>query len=132
MIGLDTNILIRFIVQDDPEQSSRANAFIEAYITLDTPGYINPIVLCETVWVLKRAYNYDKMVIMQVLRQILNTRELVVEQSDAARQALEAYSAGEADFSDYYLGAMNRMAGCQRTVTFDRAAGQHPDFDLLK
>ncbi len=131
MIGLDTNVLIRYIVQDDPAQSRKASAFIAARISAETPGYINAVVLCEVVWVLKRAYHYDKKIICGIVRQILQTRELVVEESDAARQALCAYEEGKADFSDYFIAAMNRLAGCSSTATFDHTAARHPDFLML-
>ncbi len=131
MIGLDTKVLIRFIVQDDPSQSVKAEKFISAKIDTDSPGYVNAVVLCEVIWVLKRAYHYDKPVIISILRQLLNTQELMIEQSDAARQALASFATGDADFSDYYIAAMNRLAGCKYTATFDRQAGKHADFVLL-
>jgi len=132
MIGLDTNVLIRYIVQDDPKQREIANRFFATKISVEKPGYINAIVLCEMVWVLNRAYHYDKPVILSILKQILNTKELVVDQWDAARQALQYYEQGEGDFSDYYLAVINRLAGCRHTVTFDRRAAVLGDFLLLK
>jgi predicted nucleic-acid-binding protein len=131
MIGLDTNVLIRFIVYDDPIQRAKADKFIIENISMDNPGYINAVVLCEVVWVLKKAYHNNKQVILSILQQLLNTRELIIEQSDAARQAVDFFETGEADFSDYYMAAMNRLAGCKYTATFNRYAGAHYDFNLL-
>ena len=64
MIGVDTNVLVRYIVQDDVEQSKIASRFIEGLISSSKPGFVNQIVLCELVWVLKRAYHYDKTIII--------------------------------------------------------------------
>ena len=79
MIGLDTNVLVRYIVQDDPAQSAAANTLIEAKCTVDAPGRVDAIVLCELAWVLESAYGYQKEVVVSVLKQLLSTAELSVE-----------------------------------------------------
>lgn len=131
MVGIDTNVLVRFIVQDDPDQSARAGQSLTTALSPDSPGYVNAIVLCKLVWVLKRAYKYPKPLILAVIEQLLNTRELALEHPDAARSALQSWQKGEADFSDYYLAAINRLAGCSTTITLDLHAGDHPDFTLI-
>ncbi len=131
MIGLDTNVLIRYIVQDDPDQSRKASQFIENNCSHKVPGFINSIVLCEIVWVLKRAYGYNKNLIIVVLKQILITAELEVENSDCALLALRDYEHGKADFADYYIAEINREKGCEYTVTFDQKTSDCPRFSLL-
>ena len=132
MIGIDTNILIRFIVQDDPRQSRIATNFLERHLTKENSGFISQIVLCEVVWVLKRAYGFEKAVIVRVIRQILDTTELTVEHADSARQAVSDFEKGNADFSDYWIGLSNQFVGCDYTVTFDSKAASHPSFRLCK
>ncbi len=131
MIGLDTNVLIRYIVQDDPEQSVKASAFIEENCTPDNPGYINHIVICEIFWVLKRAYKYDKEIAIDVLQQLLITREFMIENAGYVGQALHAFERSDADFSDLLIGINNSKQGCEYTITFDRKAAQSAEFQLL-
>jgi predicted nucleic-acid-binding protein len=131
MIGLDTTVLVRYIVQDDPEQSEQATRTIEEHCTVKQPGFINRIVLVELVWVLKGAYGYDKTIIESVLQQILTTAELVVEKSDVAWHALQALQKGTADFADYLIASVNKRHGCQTTVTFDRNAAKNKYVQLL-
>ncbi len=124
MIGLDTNVLVRYIVQDHPQQSARAAAFIESQCTADDPGRIDSIVLCELVWVLESAYGYQRDTVATVLRRILETAELITEDPAYAWTALRAYASGPADFADYFIGLRNHERGCKTTWTFDeKAAG---------
>lgn len=124
MIGLDTNVLVRYLTQDDPEQSTRANRIIEAQCTRHAPGRVALVVLCELVWVLRGAYRYDKSQVVEVLEQILATVELVVENEDIASRALSAYRSGSADFADYAIAYGNDAAGCEVTYSFDRRLGE--------
>lgn len=119
MIGLDTNVLVRYLTQDDPEQAEQASRLIEGRCTSATPGRITQIVLCELVWVLQRAYGYSKTQIIEVLDQMLVTAELRIEHEPLARQALDAYRSGPADFSDYLIALNNQSAGCEATYSFD-------------
>lgn len=126
MIGLDTNVLVRYVIQDDPDQGPAAARLIEAQCTADVPGRIDHVVLCELVWVLETAYGYARAQVASVLRQILGTAELVVESPRLAWAALRAYEAGPADYADYLIGQRNRAAGCEITCTFDRRAARSP------
>jgi predicted nucleic-acid-binding protein len=128
MIGIDTNVLVRYIVRDDPEQTRIATRFLEKHLTAGNPGFISQVVLCEIVWVLKRAYGYDKSVMLQVIKQILSTQEFKVEHAECAWQAVGDFEKGNADFSDYLIGSSNRLQGCEYTVTFDKEALTHPAF----
>lgn len=131
MIGLDTNVLVRYIVQDDPEQSALATTFIESRCTTDSPGFVNNVVLVELVWVLERGYSYPKSAILSVLKQLVVTAELKLEHSDSVREAVRLYEMGSAGFADCLIAALNRQYGCSMTMTFDRRAGKHPDFALI-
>lgn len=132
MIGLDTNVLVRYIVQDDPVQSKSATRWIEKNCTADTPGCVNVIVLCELTWVLSRGYGYGRDTVTAVLRGVLSSPELQVEENEAVWQAVKMYEQGAADFADGLIGIMNKHAGASVTVTFDRKAAKESCFELLK
>lgn len=124
---LDTNVLVRYIVQDDPEQAEAAERLIESRCTTQSPGLVAVPVLVELVWVLASAYRYERPVVASVIRQLLRTAELLVEDRGTAWSALREFEAGGADFADCLIGHRNRARGCDRTYTFDRraAAGHH-------
>ena len=128
MIGLDTNILVRYLVEDDAVQASKAARLIETRCTEDTPGVVNRVVLCELVWVLESAYDYPRATIAATLENLLRTAELKVDAADAAWPALTAYRGGGVDFSDAFVGRLNRNAGCDGTATFDKGAAKLDDF----
>jgi predicted nucleic-acid-binding protein len=127
--GIDTNVLIRYLVQDDPEQARRATRFI-AQCSADDPCLVNRIVLCELVWVLESAYGYRREALARLLESILRTAELKVEDHDDAWAALREYQGG-ADFADALIAAGNLRLGCDQTATFDRQAGRRAGFITL-
>lgn len=131
MIGLDTNVLVRHLVQDDPGQSRKATQLITKQCTRDDPGFINRIVLCELVWVLESAYGYPKDTIVVVLDKLLRTSQLKIEDVQAVWTAFRMYQKGKADFADCLLGTSNRIGGCNSTVTFDQLASKLEGFQLL-
>lgn len=131
MIGLDTNVLVRYITQDDPGQSALANEFIESQLSGERPGVISHIVLCEVGWVLSRAYRYSRDQIADVLNALLTCREFQVESPDMAILALQDFRRGGADFSDYLLARVHQRLGAEYTVTFDRKATDGEQFKLL-
>lgn len=131
MIGIDTNVLVRHLVQDDPSQSRVATRVITKQCTREAPGFINRIVLCELVWVLESAYGYSKATIVNVLDKLLRTSQLKIEDTQSAWISFRMYQKGKADFSDCLLGATNRSGGCDSTVTFDQAASKLDGFQLL-
>ena len=120
MIGLDTNVLVRYIVQDDATQARIATRLIESTCTPDDPGIISHIVLCELVWVLSHGYGYAHKQICSVLRHILSADDLHVERSEMAWQALNLYENGRADYADYLLALANRQEKADFTYTFDK------------
>lgn len=132
MIGLDTNVLVRYITQDDTKQAARAGALIEGRCTAESPGWINAVVACELVWVLEGAYGYPRDTVARVLRQILGTAELSVESPQLVWAALRAYEQGGADFADYLIGAGNHAAGCAATCTFDKRAAKSIWHELVE
>lgn len=129
--GIDTNVLIRYLVKDVPDESERASGFINKKCTVENPGFINHIVLCETVWVLRSAYKYPKSEIVNVLHQILLAAEFDIESSLIAWEALREYTSGKADFSDYLIGFKNMNKGCEFTATLDKNAGETKNFELI-
>ena len=128
MIGLDTNVLVRYLVEDDAAQASKAAQLIETRCTEDTPGFVNRVVLCELVWVLESAYDYPRATVAATLESLLRAAELEVDAADAAWPALAAYRGGGVDFSDAFIGRLNRNTGCDGTATFDKGAARLDDF----
>lgn len=131
MIGLDTNVLVRYIVQDDAEQAEAATRLVEGTCTERSTGYISVVVLVELVWVLAAAYDYERDVIVSVLGQILRTTEFTVEDGDLAWQALREFENGDAGFADCLLAHRNRSSGCSTTYTFDHKAAKGRHFTLV-
>lgn len=131
MIGLDTNVVVRYLVRDDPVQFGQAASRIEAAVAEGEELFLNRIVLCEVVWVLESAYGYGRSDIADVLESILLTKEFVIEDRGAVWRALERYRRGPADFSDYLIGETSAAFDCPLTVTFDRALEGESDFELL-
>jgi predicted nucleic-acid-binding protein len=119
LIGLDTNVLVRYLVEDDPEQSPRATALVERALEQGQRLFVPQIVLCELVWVLDSVYRYPLERITTVLRDLLRARQLVIEDLDSARKALDRYSARGGDFADYLIVERCRAAGCERVASFD-------------
>ena len=120
MIGLDTNVLVRYITQDDQFQAKEASRFIEENCSTERPGYVNHIVLCEIVWVLKRCYQTSRKEVLKVIEQILRTEQFRVQEPQVVWLALSEAKNGKADFADYLSVSINKEAGCEQMVTFDR------------
>jgi predicted nucleic-acid-binding protein len=131
MRGLDTNVLVRFLTQDDPEQARRVDRLIADAQRRGDVLYVSAIVLCETVWVLRSAYGHDRGNIAEALDRMLSAPELVVESSDLARDALAEYRDGSGDFSDCFIGRRNVNAGCDTTATFDKRLSDADTFTLV-
>ncbi|MBB2890968.1 PIN domain-containing protein [Flexivirga oryzae] len=128
MIGLDTNVVVRYLVQDDPDQSAAASALIED-LTETEPGYISLVTVVELYWVLRRAYRVSPARCTELLEGLLDARELRVGQDDLVRAALR--DADGLDFADAVIAELGRTAGCERTVTFDRRAARGRAMQLL-
>lgn len=132
MIGLDTNIVVRYLVQDDYEQAKIANRIFEKELSRKNKGNICLIVLCEIVWVLMRCYKQKKEKIIEVVKTLLLADSIEIDSRDAVWKALREFESGEADFSDYLIAHINREDGAFPTLTFDHKAVTSPNFKLAK
>lgn len=131
MTGIDTNVLVRYLAQDDPKQSPLATRFIEGSLSAGSPGFISLVTLCETAWVVADLYGANQKRIREVIERLLATRQLVIEQAETVWKALRAWEGANADFSDALIGQLAIAHGAAITVTFDRAAAKLPGFELL-
>jgi predicted nucleic-acid-binding protein len=130
MIGLDTNILIRYLAQDDPVQSAKATQLIESF-TEQNPGFVSVVVVAETAWVLERSYKLPDAEIAAAIERTLQTGVFLIEREQEVFAGMIALKEGHGSFADALIGALNTRAGCTRTVTFDRKASRLPEFELL-
>lgn len=131
MTGLDTNVLARFILRDDPDQATRADAFIRDACSAADPGWISLVVLCELTWVIGRGYRYPRESVARVLRELRAAPEIVMERADLVDEAIVRYTDGGPGFADHLIAQFHRDAGVTRTVTFDRRASKLPGWELL-
>jgi predicted nucleic-acid-binding protein len=131
VIGLDTNLLVRLLVRDDPAQAQRARAFVEAHSSPEDPAWVSQVVLCELVWVLTAGYGYRRAEVADVLQALLSTGSLLVEEASLVSRAVAEYRRGAADFADCLLARLNRARGCSTTGTFDRKAARLEGFTLV-
>ena len=121
MIGLDTNVLVRYIMQDDAKQAPLANRLVES-LSAESPGFVPLVALVELNWVLASAYGLDSEQIVQALEGLLRTREIVVEKAETVWKALRMFQRTQADLADCLIERSAAEAGCARTMTFDRGA----------
>jgi len=128
MIGLDTNLLVRLVVGDDPQQTWQAKAFVDRHCTPESPGFINCVVLAELVWVLNASYDYTRSQIASAVESLLVGADRMVEHPAAIQASLDDYRAGRLDFTDAVIAHVNRSCGCQATATFDRKAAKLDGF----
>jgi predicted nucleic-acid-binding protein len=130
MIGLDTNVLIRYIMQDDPKQSPKANKIIDA-LSSDEPGFITVVSVLEIYWVLTTAYALTEEQFLQAMEGILRTKQFVVESADQVLRALRVFEKGRSDFADCLIERTAASAGCAQTMTFDVKASKHAGMSLI-
>ena len=130
MTGLDTNVIVRYVMQDDPRQAAQATQFVES-LTPGSPGFVTQLAVVELTWVLDSAFELDRNQVAAVIGQLLRVAAIVVERADQVWKALRAYTAGNADFSDCLIQAVSADAGCGRTVTFDRRAARSAGMELI-
>jgi len=124
MIGLDTNVLVRYIMQDDPKQSPKANKIIDA-LSSDDPGFITVVSVIELYWVLTAGYALTNEQFLQAMEGILRTKQFIVENADQVLRALRIFEKSRSDFADCLIERTVASAGCAQTMTFDvRAAKQ--------
>lgn len=122
MIGLDTNVVIRYLTQDDPKQSAIANHIIEQELSEKNQGYITLISLIEITWVLESCYEQTKEDLINMLDLLLTIKQISIEKTDLVYLALKRFRTGTADFSDALITLVCEDAGCKRVVSFDKKA----------
>lgn len=131
MIGLDTNVLVRYIMQDDVQQSKLATKLVES-LTVEAPGFVPVVAVIELVWVLSSSYNLDRAKTVTMLEILLQTKEVVVEGAEVVWQAVRIYRASSADFADCLIERSATAAGCVRTMTFDHGAAKNCSMTLIQ
>ena len=131
MIGLDTNILIRYLTQDDPAQSAQATEILEHRLTKNNPGFVSVVVMVETAWVLDRAYGLTAQEIAKAIERLLQVEVLAIENEQEVFTAMVALKQGRGSFADALIAELGARAGCTRTLTFDQKAIRLPVFELV-
>lgn len=132
MIGLDTNILVRLFVADDPKQAQQARRFVDKACTPETPAFVNCVVLTELCWVLTQSYGYSRSQVAMVIEGLLDGDDRIVEHREVVVASLADYKTGRIDFVDALIGHVNRTSGCTMTASFDRKAARYRGFRLVE
>ncbi len=107
-------------MRDDEQQWQIADAYVRKAIANGESCFINNIVLCETVWVMQRAYKLSRAEIVDALEHIFSGSQFEFEDKGVVLLALQRMRSGKADFADYLIGAVNEQADCDETASFDR------------
>ena len=131
MIGLDTNVIVRYIVQDDVVQSKQATALFETF-SQETPGFITVVVVIELAWVLQGCYGSTRAEIVEVLDRLMRAKDIVIEHHESVWHALHTFANSKADLSDCLIERFCYAAHCQYTVTFDKGASKSTGMQLLE
>lgn len=131
MIGLDTNVLVRYIMQDDTKQSPKASALIES-LDVDHPGFISLVSVVELYWVLTSCYDLTGPQVKAALEALLRAKQIVVDRADQVLRSLRVFDAGKADFADCLIERTASGAGCAETMTFDAGAAKHAGMTLIR
>lgn len=128
MLGIDTNVLVRFLVRDDDAHFEKARKLIKREVAAGRRVFVNQLVLMETEWVLRSRYVVPKNQIIEAISGLLNATDVQFEDEPAIEEALFIWKDSTADFADCLIGAKNRRMGCRVTVTFDVKASKLPGF----
>lgn len=131
MIGLDTNVLVRYIMQDDARQSARATKLIES-LDADQPGFVGLVSVIELYWVLTSCYHLSRDQVGKALDALLRSRQIVVDRADEVLRAVKIFASGKADFADCLITRIAAASGCEQTWTFDIDAAKHAGMTLLR
>ena len=130
MIGLDTNILVRYLTQDDPVQSTKATQIIENRLTEEQPGFISLVTMAETAWVLERTYHQSNREIAKAIEAMLQADSLLIQNEQQVFTAMVALKSGQGSFADALIAALGQWAGCISTLTFDKKASRIGGFEM--
>jgi len=128
MIGLDTNVIVRLFVEDDPRQVQSARNLVTSQCSPESPGFIDRVGLCELIWVLASAHGYGRAAITDVVETLIESRDMRLEDHDLVRRSLQDYRSTSVDFADILIGHVNLARGCEATATFDRKAAKLKGF----
>lgn len=128
MIALDTNVLVRALVEDDPEQARRARALLERLIEADEPGFVSAVALCEVVWVLRDRYRVSRLESAELIGKLLRARHLRFSSVERLDRALVRFRSGRGDFADYVIQQDGREANADAVATFDKDLLKEPGF----
>ena len=132
MIGLDTNVLLRYLVQDDPAQSPKATEVIERRLSMENTGFVSLVCILEIVWILGSLYKRTREQIADHVEMILAADTLEVQNEQEVYQAVVALRNGSGTFQDALIGALGSWRGCTATLTFDQGAAKRLNgFQLL-
>jgi predicted nucleic-acid-binding protein len=130
MIGLDTNVVVRYLMQDDPRQSRQATAVLES-LSSDDPAYVTLVTVVEIVWVLESGYDLNCEQVSKAIAGLLAARELRIDRAQNVIQALRVYQRGRVDFADALIERLSAEAGCEHTLTFDVRAAKEGGMKLV-
>ena len=130
MIGLDTNVLVRYVAQDDTTQSPKATVWIERRLTAENPGFISVVAAAETAWVLESVYRLSDREIAVAIERLLQVDVLVFESEQQVFTAMIALKEGQGSFADALIAGLGANAGCSHTLAFDQGALRIPGFEL--
>ena len=128
MLGIDTNVLVRFLVRDNEVQFEKARKLIKREVTAGRRVFVNQLVLMETEWVLRSRYIVPKNLILEAISALLDTADVQFEDEPTIEEALFIWKDTTADFADCLIGAKNRRLGCRATASFDLKASKLPGF----
>ncbi|MCX7260818.1 MAG: type II toxin-antitoxin system VapC family toxin [Burkholderiales bacterium] len=128
MLGIDTNVLVRFLVRDDQTQFEKARKLLKREVSNGRRVFINQLVLLETEWVLRSRYGLAKTLMLDTISRLLDAPDIQLEDEPAVEEALFIWRDANADFADCLIGARNRRLGCRATVTFDTKASKLSGF----
>ena len=131
MIGLDTNVLIRYLTQDDPVQSAKATEILERRLTPKNPAFVSIVAMVETVWILDRAYGLTAQQIATAVERLLQVEVLAIENEQEVFTAVVALKQGRGSFADALIAELGARGGCTRTLTFDQNVLRLPSFELV-
>jgi predicted nucleic-acid-binding protein len=131
MIGLDTNILVRYFAKDDPVQFRQAAQILESQLTLDNPGFVSLVTVTELAWVLDSTYDFTSEQVASVIQRMLRVPTLQIQNAREVFLAADALQTTSASFDDALIGPLGAWAGCTTTLTFDKKAARLPSFRLV-
>jgi predicted nucleic-acid-binding protein len=130
VIGLDTNVLVRYITQDDDKQAELANSLIESLDDV-SPGFVTLVTVVELSWVLESAYNFTRQQFAEMMQALMTVDTIKLDRAAVVASAVRVYAASRADFSDCLIERLSASAGCERTMTFDKAAAKMAGMVLI-